>query len=70
MAVKSEFEKVQKRGRESLNLQNTMILTRLHLDPDLKDPKTRAEISNLMEGQTWQEGEYLWGNLNRTRFEE
>lgn len=69
-AVESEFEKNQKRGRESLNLQNTMILTRLHLDPDQENPKTRAEISNLMEGQTWQEGEYLWGNLNRTRFEQ
>jgi len=69
-ALEIEFEKIQKRGRESLNLQNSMLLTRFHLDPELKEPKARAEVSNLMEGQTWQEGEYLWGNLNRTRFEE
>ncbi|RKX35038.1 MAG: hypothetical protein DRP71_05090 [Verrucomicrobia bacterium] len=67
-AVETEFEKIQKRSRESLIMQSTMMLTRLHLDPDWEDPRTRDELSDLMEGQTWQEGEFLWGNLNRTRF--
>lgn len=68
-AVRAEFEKLQKNSRESVFLQNAMLTARLQLDPGRSNPKIRTEIGNLIEGQTWQEADYLWGNLSRTRFQ-
>ncbi|MEZ5276940.1 MAG: extracellular solute-binding protein [Opitutaceae bacterium] len=68
-AVRAEFEKIQKNSRESVFLQDAMLIARLQRDPDRTDVKIRTEVGSLIEGQTWQEGDYLWGNLSRTRFQ-